>query len=107
MRMSVQMPRPVVGTIPDSHGIVAEDDGLSVYRSARLFSQKTHLLACVSPCHDCPAAQISSRGESRSDTLALGLCLQCRNLPGSREHRWLSPSYSDAPGSLDPSPQHL
>ena len=41
MRMPVQMPRPVVGTIPDPHGIVADDDGLSVYEiSARLFSQE-------------------------------------------------------------------
>ncbi len=45
MRMSVQVPRSMMGAIPDAHGIVTNHDGLAMYgdfRSARRSSM--HLM---------------------------------------------------------------
>ena len=40
MRMSVQVPRSLMGAIPNPHGIVTDHDGLAMEISARLLSQE-------------------------------------------------------------------
>jgi hypothetical protein len=35
MGMSIEMPRAMMGAVPDAHGIVAEHDGLAIDRDFR------------------------------------------------------------------------
>ena len=44
MRMSVQVPRSMMGTIPDPHGIVTDHDGLPMYGDFRKVAEPRELL---------------------------------------------------------------
>ena len=44
MRMSVQVPRSMMGAIPDAHGIVTDYDGLAMYGDFRKVAQPRELL---------------------------------------------------------------
>ena len=44
MRMSVQMPRAMMGAIPDAHGIVTDHDGLAMYGDFRKVAKPRELL---------------------------------------------------------------
>ena len=44
MRMSVQVPRSMMGTIPDPHGVVTNHDGLAMYRDFRKVAEPRELL---------------------------------------------------------------
>ena len=44
MRMSVQVPRSMMGAIPDAHGIVTDHDGLAIYGDFRKVAEpREHL----------------------------------------------------------------
>jgi hypothetical protein len=44
MRMSVQVPRSMMGAIPDAHGIVTDHDGLAMYGDFRKVAEPRELL---------------------------------------------------------------
>ena len=44
MRMSVQVPRSMMGAIPDPHGVVTNHDGLAMYRDFRKVAEPRELL---------------------------------------------------------------
>ena len=44
MRMSVQVPRSMMGAIPDAQGIVTDHDGLAMYRDFRKVAEPRELL---------------------------------------------------------------
>ena len=44
MRMSVQVPRSMMGAIPDPHGIVTDHDGLPMYGDFRKVAEPRELL---------------------------------------------------------------
>ena len=44
MRMSVQMPRSMMGAIPDPHGVVTDHDGLAMYGDFRKITEPGELL---------------------------------------------------------------
>src|ERR1700690_4295581 len=44
MRMSVQVPRSMMGAIPDPHGVVTDHDGLAMYGDFRKVAEPRELL---------------------------------------------------------------
>jgi hypothetical protein len=44
MRMSVPVPRSMMGAIPDPHGVVADHDGLAMYGDFRKVAEPRELL---------------------------------------------------------------
>ena len=44
MRMSVQVPRSMMGAIPDPHGVVTDHDGLAMYGDFRKVAEPTELV---------------------------------------------------------------
>jgi len=44
MRMSVQVPRSMMGAIPDPHGVMTNHDGLAMYRDFRKVAEPRELL---------------------------------------------------------------
>lgn len=65
MRMSVQVPRSMMGAIPDPHGVVTDHDGLAMYRDFRevaepreLIGQLANLLAVLQSFRLAPDAEI-------------------------------------------------
>jgi len=66
MRMSIEVPRSMMGAIPDPHGIVTDHDGLAMYGDFRkvaepreLLSQLANLLVVIAPHRkDLPAANL-------------------------------------------------
>jgi len=44
MGMSVQMPRSMMGAIPDAHGVVTDHDGLATYRDFRKVAEPRELI---------------------------------------------------------------
>ena len=44
MRMSVQVPRSMMGAIPDPHGVVTNHDGLAMYRDFRKVAEPRELI---------------------------------------------------------------
>ena len=45
MRMSVQVPRSMMGAIPDPHGVVTDHDGLAMYGDFRKVAEPRELLS--------------------------------------------------------------
>ena len=44
MRMSVQVPRSMMGAIPDPHGVVTDHDGLAMYGDFRKVAEPRELV---------------------------------------------------------------
>ena len=44
MRMSVEVPRSMMGAIPDPHGVVTNHDGLAMYTDFRKIAEPKELL---------------------------------------------------------------
>src|SRR5580704_6639762 len=89
MRMSVQVPRSMMGAIPNPHGVVTDHDGLAMYGDFRkvepreLLGQLANLFVVISRHR-----KDLHCSESACGTPALSPCSRCRNPLGNRGCHW-------------------
>ena len=87
MRMSVQVPRSMMGAIPDAHGVVTDHDGLAMYGDFRKVEPKrTPRSACEFVFRDFPGtAKIFIAANLLAVLQRFRRAPRCRNPLGNRE----------------------
>jgi hypothetical protein len=70
MRMSVQLPRSMMGAIPDAHSIVTDHDGLAMYGDFRKVAEPRELLGQL-------ANLLVVIARHRKEIFLQRICLRC------------------------------